>query len=221
MNTDIDGIMRKTRQYWYEDGLSELLGGLFFLAVGLLLLADWATPAGARWKWLWTPSFMILTIVAILLGRPVINRLKERITYPRTGYVAYRHPPRAVRTRRAVLAGSVGAVVSLALVAVMAYRQEFGRVAPLLLGFGVALLLMRFGAYTGLPRFFVLAAWSLTSGMALALLSPSMSFTIGLYYALLGLALGIAGGYTLRRYLTAGLQPSSEPSSAPEVEHDA
>ncbi len=203
MNTDVDRLMRKTRQYWYEDGLAELLIGVFFLAVGLLLLADWTTPASAPWKWIYAPSFMLAAIIGLLVGRRAITWLKERITYPRTGYVTYHRPPQAARRRRAVIAGAIGAAVSLALVAILMYRQEFGRVAPLLLGLGVALLLLRFASYTGLPRFYVLSALSLAAGIGLAWLSQDMSLTIGLYYGLLGMALAISGAYTLSCYLHA------------------
>jgi len=203
MSTDIDSIMRKTRQYWYEDGLSELMVGLFFVGVGLLLLGDWATPATATWKWIWAPGFMLFAVIGLLVGRRAISWLKERVTYPRTGYVAYRRPPEVASKRRAMTAGVVAAAVSLALVTIVTYRQEFGRVGPLLLGLGIALLLIRFGSHTGLPRFFALAAWSLVLGIALALLSTTMSLTIGLYYALLGLAITSAGAYTLLRYLRA------------------
>jgi hypothetical protein len=44
MDDPIQGAMRRTRQYWYEDGLTELAAGGLFLLIGLTLWAQGAVP---------------------------------------------------------------------------------------------------------------------------------------------------------------------------------
>jgi len=203
MSMNVDDLMRKTKSYWYEDGLAEILAGLFFMAVGALLVAEWVLPAGAPYKWFFAPGFAVLTIVWILSGRKVVNWLKERITYPRTGYIAYKRQRPASRVAHAVMAGAIGAAVSLALVASLLYRQEIGRVVPLILGVGVALLMIKIGSELGLLRFLVAAIWSVLIGGFLAWLTAEMSLGIALYYGLLGPAFVVTGAVALIRYLRA------------------
>jgi hypothetical protein len=203
MNTNVDDLMRRTKSYWYEDGLVEILSGLFFLAVALLLLAEWAAPPESPLKWIVAPAFAVVTVVWILVARRVIAWLKERITYPRTGYVAYKQQRKGSAAARAVAGGVIGAGVALALVVSLMYRQDIARLIPLIMGGGVALLLFRIGGEVGVIRLYVLAVWSLLAGAALAWLTSEMSLSIGLYYLLLGLAILLGGALTMIRYLRA------------------
>jgi hypothetical protein len=201
MNTNVDDLMRKTKTYWYEDGLVEILTGVFFAVIGLFLLLDWSTPQDAPYKWFFAPGFAVVTIGWILVSRKVIDWLKVRITYPRTGYIVYRQHKRAARAGRAIAAGVIGAAVSLAVVASLLYRQEIVRVIPLILGIAVALLLIRLSGDLGLLRFQIAAVWSVLIGGLLAWLTNDISLSIGAFYALLGPAFIVSGVVTLARYL--------------------
>jgi len=162
---------------------------------------DWRTPQDASYKWVFAPGFAAVAITWILVGRRTIGWLKERITYPRTGYVTYPEPTRRAKLPRAVLAGMIGAAVSLAVVAGLMLRQDLVRAVPVILGAGVALLLVRMGGEVGLVRFLVMAAWSLIMGLALAWLTSDMGLSMALFYALLGVAALLGGVLTLGRYL--------------------
>lgn len=206
MNTNVDDLMRRTKTYRYEDGLVEILAGFFFVVIGLFLLLDWVTPQDAPYKWIFAPGFAAVTIGWILGAGKVIDRLKQRITYPRTGYVVYKRQKRTTRVARAVAAGVIGAAVSLAVVASYRYGLSIVRVIPLIMGVGVALLLTRITGELGLLRFQVAAVWSVLIGGALAWLTSDMSLSIGAYYLLLGPAFVIAGVVTLIRYLHGAAQ---------------
>jgi hypothetical protein len=203
MAMNVDDIMRKTKSYWYEDGLVEIVAGAFFVVVSLLLLADWATPQDSPAKWIWTPGFMVVAIVWILSGRRLIAWLKERITYPRTGYVAYRRQKKSAAVPRAVLGGIIGAGVAFVMVGAVMYRQDIGRMLPLVMGAGVAMLLVRITGEVRLQRFYALAVCSVAEGLGLALLTSDFSLSIALFYLVLGLAVTVAGLVTLARYLGA------------------
>jgi hypothetical protein len=72
---------RRNWAYWREDGIPHLLGGLFFLAFG-----------GSMWltRLMRSPWFVALSLVLLFLfwlaSRGVMEFLKARITWPRTGY---------------------------------------------------------------------------------------------------------------------------------------
>jgi hypothetical protein len=201
MNNNVDDLMRKSKSYWYEDGLVETLAGLFFVVIGALLLADWAAPPEAAYRCIFAPGLMVITAIWILGGRYTINWLKERITYPRTGYVAYQRQKHSKAVPRAVMAGVISAALSLAMVSSALYRQDIVRIIPLIIGAGVAVLLVRIGGELALTRFYIEAAFSLIVGAFLVWLTDSMSLGMAIYYGLMGGAVLAAGLITLARYL--------------------
>ncbi|MGA2263671.1 MAG: hypothetical protein ABSH28_19820 [Acidobacteriota bacterium] len=82
-----ESAARRAAAYWFSDGLPDMIAGVAFLAVG-----------GARWweevdypPW---PLSGLVTGAALAVGalvlwkyRAILEFLKERLTYPRTGYV--------------------------------------------------------------------------------------------------------------------------------------
>jgi hypothetical protein len=77
---------RRAAAYWFEDGLPELLAGLVFLVCFLVSLA-------AYLRWIPFPLFGVLwsagLVVLITLpawGWKVLDFIKTRSTYPRSGY---------------------------------------------------------------------------------------------------------------------------------------
>jgi hypothetical protein len=84
---------RRAASYWFVDGLPELLFGLtvvLFSVLGLLLRID----APARWMragdQLQPDSWIFFAGLALYfcLERRLLDVLKSRVTYPRTGYVS-------------------------------------------------------------------------------------------------------------------------------------
>jgi hypothetical protein len=213
MSTDIDRVMRKTKSYWYEDVLGEILAGIFFIVLGIFLLAEWRSPADAPWNWIFAPGLIVLVVGFMPLARVLLKWLKERITYPRTGYVAYKRDTPRKSASRAVAAAIIGATVALIMVASFTYHQNIARLAPLFMGAAVAWLLVRVASELGLARFYVLAVWSLAIGVGLAWLTADITLSIALYYLLLGPALLVGGIVTLVRYLQAAPLPDAREHS--------
>jgi hypothetical protein len=76
---------QRSWHYWFEDGLVTLVGGFGCLMVAFFLLYDHERPA--------TPLTIAVTLLALFLygavllfQRQIVEWLKARITYPRTGY---------------------------------------------------------------------------------------------------------------------------------------
>jgi len=86
---------RRAAAYWFKDGFPDILLGTTLVVFGGLGLA-WCihSPKSAG-----RPDFFFLAAGQLLFywkGRPAVDLLKSRITYPRTGYV---QPPQDVPER--------------------------------------------------------------------------------------------------------------------------
>lgn len=78
---------QRARNYWFVDGLPNLVTGIVLALIGAALLAGQVKPE--------RPLLVGVSLVAIVLYlafalriRQVVEWLKARITYPRTGYTA-------------------------------------------------------------------------------------------------------------------------------------
>jgi hypothetical protein len=87
---------RRAAAYWFADGLPEIVFGFLLLIPGALVLLLETLHLHWQNRWL-APGFIEAYLFFYLLGcaiwflyRPILNYLKVRITYPRTGYV---NPP--------------------------------------------------------------------------------------------------------------------------------
>jgi hypothetical protein len=96
--TDLKQIQRNTSLSFFEDGLWDLLLGIFLLAWGIGVATDTAAFTG----------------VWFIVTYPIVLGLKKRLTYPRIGYVKLKQTER--RFRQLFIAG-----VFTLLLAVFAY----------------------------------------------------------------------------------------------------
>ena len=91
MANEIDGAVKQTQRYRYEDGLIELATGMLFLGGGLGLFSWLAFTEVSNALGI---TLIVLLAVLVVGGGLFIKRaveeMKLRITYPRTGYVAYK-----------------------------------------------------------------------------------------------------------------------------------
>ena len=204
MGDNLSKIMRHPWQYWYADGLPELAIGSIFLVVGLLFSGQAAVPAGSPWKGLASLAFPILLVGGMLLTRRLVAAAKSRLTYPRTGYVAYPHPS---RLRRIVTLLLGAGVAGLAVVLLSGAKSD--ALDLIFQGLFVGLLMALVGQ--GLVRFYVVGAFAAILGIALAAIAMPEEPGTGIFYGLLGVALIISGGVTLVRYLRQN--PLSEEES--------
>ena len=76
---------RRAWNYWFEDGLPTLVGGFGCVIFGLSFIFD--RPP------LFRLPLAALYSVILLRNRPIIDCLKAKLTYPRTGYVTPPYSP--------------------------------------------------------------------------------------------------------------------------------
>lgn len=194
MPQNIDQVVRRTYRYFYDDGLAEIAIGLLFMAVGGVLLL-WATID--------SPSLLGLALAIglplVILGgtfllKSGIRRLKERLTYPRTGYVAYRQKEPA-HGRWLVMA-----VALLLAIAGLIWPSFLGRM-QIAVGGLLGTVLFFLGYRVGLWRFYVDGVLALILGFGLALLGLDEVLSTALTFLGAGLALLVGGVLTLISYL--------------------
>src|SRR5512138_856027 len=89
MNNNFSDVEQRVKRYWYTDGIGELIGGGMFLLLGLYFSLQQYFGDRSLVGALLQSGLVLFLIVAIFFGRRLINALKARLTYPRTGYVEY------------------------------------------------------------------------------------------------------------------------------------
>ena len=200
-----DDLTRRVRRYWVEDGLAETVIGLGFLLIATVIALGVCFPAP-----FWGAVKGAVIILTVVGGRWAIQRLKWRITYPRTGYVAY---PRRHTTRQRWL---IAIVISLSFIALFVGIVLLARMEEL--GYLVTLTLFLALLYFGLARaqdwsrgmFYAAAALPL-GGLAILLLPHPLWGKIalqgGVHLGGMGLMQILGGMITLRRYLQRHPEP--------------
>jgi hypothetical protein len=197
MKDDLDQARKRTFQYWYVDGLNEMAFGTICLLLGIIFWAQTIIPQGSMLNTMLTISFVLLIVVGgLILGR-LMEAIKRRLTYPRTGYVAY--TPR--QPRRKWLTGAMAALLAVIIAQLVINYTDLQNVAIAFVGIVIGATLLFVGLRVHLERFYLLAAFSAVAGAAVAWMKYDLTRASAIYYAILGIALFISGGLTLIKYL--------------------
>ncbi len=185
---DINSIMQRTRRYWYEDGFADLGMGALLFVLGLLFAAEAITPTGSPLWFVWSFGWPIVLIGGSVLVTRVVQQLKARYTYPRTGYVSYERQGGS----RVVQMIAVFLVAALIAAGVVAFSRGWQN---LTLWFGLAFTaaFTFVGFRAGLVRYLALALLSLIVGLALMPLALTTEQTSALFFVALGLGMVVSG----------------------------
>ena len=208
MKDKLEKTRLRTVQYWFSDGLSEIAFAGLCLILALYFLSQAVLPEGSLLYFLLNASLVLVIIGGTLLARRLIHMLKSRITYPRTGYVAYPNKP-ANRWGCVLLGMGIAALVAFL------FTQQPGSLAwmPAVTGLIIAFVMLMSGFRTGLLRFYLIGFISLLLGGGLSWAGVGDILGLSAFYGLLALVLGLSGGCTLRTYLRS--------APAPEEHNDA
>lgn len=196
MSDTYKDIERKTRRYWYVDGLAEIFIGLLLAVTGLMVLAMEAAPPGSGQRIALVAGMMVIIFGGAWLGGKMVRAVKARVTYPRTGYVSYRKPTRQRRRRNILIMIPIAAIW---IILVVIFGKGLIAWVPLIEGLVLAALLWVAGM--GLLRFYLLAGLSLVVGGILAYLQIGGNVGQMAFNAVMGLFLAISGTITLIQYL--------------------
>lgn len=198
MDKDLTRIKQSSLRYWFEDGLSEIVIGALFMVIGIFNLLQGLLEPGSIVSGLSGLILIFLVTFGILLSRSLIKTFKERLTYPRTGYVSY---PKSTSLQR-VVSAFLG--ISFAVIVIWLARissQTSITWTPLILGFALAGFMIVIGFRTSLLRYQVMATLILISGVVLSISGIPDWLLTGIMFSIQGLMLAISGIIALVHYL--------------------
>ena len=207
MKDETSQIEQRVKRYWYSDGIGELIGAGMFLLLGLYFSAQQYFGDQSVIGGLLQAGFVVILIGGVFLGRRLVNMLKARVTYPRTGYVEYR-----TNNRNTNLMSVLSAVVAMtvAMVSIFVVRR-FETIDAMVAVTGVlvaVIFIVKQGWSSGMGRFYFLSAASLVFGGILSVSGFARGYNLGMFYGLMAIAFAVSGGLTLKRYLRENPLPA-------------
>lgn len=205
-SVDLREIGRRPTRYWNVDGLPEMVMGALWMVWGGSWLYGQTLEAGPVRTafWLAVPALLALSGVGATW---LTKRLKERITFPRTGYVEWKEPTRVQRLG----AAGVALVSAAVLAAVVARGRMHGmeQVTAPAMGVLLSLALLVASLRQSAPHLLALAGVALALGLALGALATGWEAANWLFVGL-GAASVVAGGLRLRKFLRQNPREQAE-----------
>jgi hypothetical protein len=208
----IKEIEGRVQRYWYADGIAELASGGLFVLLGLYFGIQGFFGEASLVSVVLQVSLALLMIGGAYGVRWLVNTLKARLTYPRTGYVEYRVNEKSAKMRRYVVAG-VAMIIAIASIVLIDYIRGLDAMV-LVTGLLVGLIFIALrGRSSGLKRFYALGGFAILLGITLSFSGLVQAYTLALFYGLLGIAIVVSGSLVLQRYLNENPLP-------PEMENE-
>ncbi len=176
MNTQIDTAVKRARGYWFVDGFTEMIAGVLLILLGGVLVQRGLAPQASFLAQLTSIAgeVSIVKLVGIVAAILVLVWLKNRFTYPRTGFARGKWVTAAQvlsflgKAILFVLLPVLGLVVALiCLLPVRGVLVSMPAWFPAGLGVLWAVLCILAGEWMGLRRFRLLAALILLAGIAI------------------------------------------------------
>ncbi|MBI5281125.1 MAG: hypothetical protein HY858_05530 [Candidatus Solibacter usitatus] len=194
---NLSDLQSRPLRYWNIDGLPELMMGLVWILWGGAFLLGESLPKGGahNFYWMLVPAILCLSGVA---SNWAVKRLKQRITYPRTGFVEMKPPSRAARLAAAAVA--VVCAMALAALVVRARANEVQTMISPIVGVLVSLAFLVASVRLKAPHYLALAGVSLALGLAFGAFQLGWESLNYLFIAL-GAACAATGALRLALFL--------------------
>lgn len=208
-SVDVDAVRLRASQYWMEDGLVEILLGLLMFSQMGVYMAAGALPRGPLMDFVSTFGAQALCLaitLSILVG---FKKLKARITFPRTGYVALPKPSTKYRTSVFVIIALTGFAVTVGLNGFRPSEKDWlsGMAVPAFAGFFAICLI---GGGLQYKQASMLWGGFLTLLFAAGLegFTDLRGFKgLGVLMVMVGISMAIIGAFRLRGFLKANPRP--------------
>ncbi|MGD2156985.1 MAG: hypothetical protein PVG32_08945 [Anaerolineales bacterium] len=193
MTDRIEKLIKESYRYFYVDGLPELVTGVMFALTGAWLVLMAKVEQGTLAALLVALGLPLLLLGGVFLINRLLRSLKERITYPRTGFVSYRRESNTQR-RRVVM------VVAIMIIVASFFIPKEWNEMPLAVGGILGTVLILLGFQLGLKRFFFLGAFAVLLGIGTVIFLDEVLGS-GVTFLGVGLAEILTGAVVLARYL--------------------
>lgn len=197
MQFDLKEIERRANHAAFQDGLMEIILGLFLICYGGALATD-VLPIG-----------LIFILLAVFLGKRIIEGVKVRYIYPRAGYVKLPGDPHT--TGKGI--GVAAVIMVAAMLGAMGLSMAFlGRqqgldffltfIVPPASGFMLAIGPYWLGQTYRLRRGYVLAILFVLGGIAMPLFRIASGYqAVGLLCSMMGLVALVTGTVLFVRFI--------------------
>jgi hypothetical protein len=197
-------------QYFFVDGTGELAISIVCLALAFYFWVESAMPGSLLAEFL-SGSFALIILASSFILNRLVRAFKQRVTYPRTGYIAYRKEETKHRVIRSIMA----AIIAMLVAGLMTYlflKGDAGAInlMPAISGLAFGLILGLIAWRAAITRYYILSIFSIVSGTLLGFSSLSNMAGLTLYYAVMGVTLLGVGLYTLLTYLRNNPLPHQE-----------
>jgi hypothetical protein len=188
-DVNLKKITKRPLQYWFQDGIGEFATGALYFLIGInfYLQASIKSPIN---KVLLSLLSVIIIGGGVIITRKLIGRIKEYITYPRTGYVSY--PKRPRKTKIAIL---IASLVALAILSIFLGKSSNSfDWTPIVISFICGALLLYQAVQTGVFRLYIESILAIFIGIVIAFPKTDGMFSSGIFFISFGLVLMIGGG---------------------------
>jgi hypothetical protein len=180
MKENVSDVEQRVKRYWYIDGFGELVGGGgMCLILALYFSASEYFGDDSLIGGLLKASMALVLIGGIFLVRRLINAVKLRITYPRTGYVEYSEPKNKVVA--GVLSAITGIIMAMTFVFIV---RQFNKIDAMVAISGAVMGIILFvkQVWTArVKRFYILSAAAIAHGTVLAASGLPRGYNLGLF----------------------------------------
>ncbi len=195
LKIDLKEIQRRANYATYQDGLAEIFMGIFLLFI----------PGAMESK----TAIIPFAVITVFFAKPLLERIKKRVIYPRAGYV--RLPQDVEADAKGIAIGTVGFVVFLLAalgISIAVQGSQVGLnffmayILPPSTGFMLAMGPYYLGETYGLKRGYLFAALFLLGGIAMPVFDIAVGYTaVALLCLVVGLIILITGITLFTRFI--------------------
>lgn len=205
---DLTNLARRPIRYWTIDGVPELMLGVLWIVWG----GAWVIGQQIPHEWPWRAYWLVVAPALALSGlafNASTRALKERITFPRAGYVAWRRPEGRAAYR-------MGAAIVLVAAAVALFTRVAGKaniehLVPTVLSVILALSFVAASIRSRTPHHLALAGATVVLSVAVTIITSGWNAMNWLFVSL-GFVCVLVGSIRLARFLRAHPLPEVERS---------
>ncbi|MBL6983578.1 MAG: hypothetical protein ISR58_20545 [Anaerolineales bacterium] len=213
LNFDLKEIERRANYAAFQDGLTEIFMGLFLFFYGGSLATN-TLPAG-----------VVFILVTIFFGKNLIERIKKRYIYPRTGYVKLPEDPHTTSKGIGISALIMIVVLLGAMAISMAILGQnpgvkffLTYIVPPASGFLLAIGPYWLGQTYGLRRGYIWAVLFVLGGIAMPVFSIASGYeAVGLLCTVMGLITLVTGSLMFLQFMRRNPPQSLDVDEVPHA----
>ena len=199
MNTQ--NTLDRAYAHWLKDGIFEIGLGILLAGVGTLrAIIHFAGEKTAAYYWL-IGGLLVFMVGVAWGGKRFGEALKERITYPRTGFFSFK--PRTYNYKNVLALLIFGGILggTLGILASQPNQQEVGVFVPIGMGIVWGLAFAYAAHRIELKRLYYLAAFFFGIGLVIGALGVGVVLGVSFFYLSIGLVQIVTGCVALVQYL--------------------